>query len=243
MIRRAGTAVHANDWWLVPVAGAEASNDAEPHDLTAKLLESASSAGALDAELLFNAFPLSSSRKLRYSAIADGELGIVATRAVTTDHRRHDLEHVIVLRARAGRIEALFGGSSPSPDARSQICAALVERLADALAHRASTLSSGIAPSDRDVGEILSVLHEHPRLDSGVDRLAFRIGSRSSDRAMYVYLYGSDSAQIHFDLEDPAAETEQWDGAVARGSVTTIERLALVAREWLDNGGLYGASP
>ncbi len=239
MIRRVGTPVFANSWWLVPVIGADTPTTGEPLDVIAHSQKSASLGAALDADLIFEAFPLSSSRKLKHSADVDCGFAIIAARAVMIGARRHELEHLVVLREQAGRIEARFGGSAPSSDARREICVALGERLLDALEHRVPDQNFGISPSNWTIEEVLAVLREYPRLDDGVDQLALRVGSRSSDRAMYVYLYGLNPAQIHFDLEDMAAGSEQWDGSVARGSVTTVDRLALVAREWLDNGALY----
>ena len=129
MIRKTGTPVHANDGWLAPISGAGAPSGADPHDPTARLQATATPGPALDTDLIFSALPLSSRRELRQGADATGGLVLVATRVVTMEPRRHELEPVVLLRERAGRIEALFGDPAPSPDVRRQICVALGSRV------------------------------------------------------------------------------------------------------------------
>jgi hypothetical protein len=55
---------------------------------------------------------------------------------------------------------------------------------------------------------------------------------------VYIYLYGGQPDLIHFDLEDPTSNGNEWDAAIGRGSTRTTERLLEVAHMWLDEGRL-----
>src|SRR6266851_3437008 len=64
--------------------------------------------------------------------------------------------------------------------------------------------------------------------------LECRLGGINPTRTAYVYLYGEDPNLIHYDLEDESAQTDEWDHAVERGSVSSIDDLKAVLRRWLD---------
>jgi hypothetical protein len=89
--------------------------------------------------------------------------------------------------------------------------------------------------SNWSITVLLTALHEFRRSDDGVDLLAFRLEGAIPGHSAYIYLYGDDPNLIHFDLED-AATTDQWDHAVRRGDVRSIEELQGVIRGWLQRG-------
>jgi hypothetical protein len=83
------------------------------------------------------------------------------------------------------------------------------------------------------IQEILAALPEFRRIDDGGDLLAFRLAGAIPHRSVYVYLYGDDPRLIHFDLEDESVETGEWDHAINRGSVRSLEDLRPQVRVWL----------
>lgn len=184
------------------------------------------------------AFPFSFPRKLGLRDGSPLELGVVAGRVETHQGRRVDVQYPLVLRERDGRIEAAFTDARPDDATQEQICIAIAERLSLV----SDDLSIGAASppfrSSWAIDKILHLFSGYQRVDDGTDTLAARVVSNSSNRRMYFYLYGEDPALIHFDLEDPDADTHEWDGAVGRGTVKNPANLLTVARTWLDTGGL-----
>jgi hypothetical protein len=81
---------------------------------------------------------------------------------------------------------------------------------------------------------LLAALRDFRRVDDGTDLLAFRVAATGRQRSVYVYLYGGDPDLINFDLEDESVETEEWDHAVERGSVGTIDDLRAIVIRWLN---------
>ena len=79
---------------------------------------------------------------------------------------------------------------------------------------------------------LLAALGDFRRTDDGVDLLAFRVAG-GSRRSVYVYLYGDDPDLIHFDLEDESVESGEWDHAVERGSVSSVQDLRAMVVRWL----------
>ncbi len=63
--------------------------------------------------------------------------------------------------------------------------------------------------------------------------LEHRLAGCHSTRTAYIYLYGEDPNLIHYDLEDAAAQTNEWDHAIERGSVSSVENLRTVLQRWL----------
>ncbi len=91
---------------------------------------------------------------------------------------------------------------------------------------------SDMLHSNWSVSTLLTALNEFRRIDEGADLLAFRLVGTIPGHAAYVYLYGEDPDMIYFDLEDDAS-TDEWDYAVRRGDVRSIEELVVVIRGWL----------
>jgi hypothetical protein len=87
--------------------------------------------------------------------------------------------------------------------------------------------------SNWSVPVLRATLPEFQRTDDGTDLLAFRVAGAVPHRSVFVYLYGEDPDLIHYDLEDVAAETGEWDHAVARGSVRSVDELRAIVRGWL----------
>lgn len=81
---------------------------------------------------------------------------------------------------------------------------------------------------------LLEALRDFRRTDDGTDLLAFRVAGDTPQRSVYVYLYGNDPDLINFDLEDDSVETGEWDHAVERGSVRSIDDLRAFVVRWLD---------
>ena len=92
--------------------------------------------------------------------------------------------------------------------------------------------------SNWSVPELLAGLRHFRRADDGSDLLAFRVVGDFPHRAVFVYLYGKDPDLIHFDLEDESRETRNWDHAVRRGSVRSLEELRSVVASWLPRCGM-----
>jgi hypothetical protein len=80
---------------------------------------------------------------------------------------------------------------------------------------------------------LLTRLPAFRRVDDRGDGLAFRVAGVSPTRTAYVYLYGEDPDLIHYDLEDESVENGEWDHAVERGSVGSVEELCVVLQRWL----------
>jgi len=87
--------------------------------------------------------------------------------------------------------------------------------------------------SNWSVSALLAGLREFRRSDDGSDLLAFRVFGSIPHRFVFVYLYGNDPDLIHFDLEDESAKTAEWDYAVVRGSVRSLDELQDVVHSWL----------
>jgi len=90
--------------------------------------------------------------------------------------------------------------------------------------------------SNWTIGDILSRLPGYRRVDDGGDLLAFRITGFHGRRAAYVYLWGENPDLIHYDLEDPSVGSGEWDHAVGRGSLRSVEELDAVLRAFLRPG-------
>ena len=88
--------------------------------------------------------------------------------------------------------------------------------------------------TDWSVEQLLAALPEYERLDDGTDLLAFIVRGREAGHTAYIYLFGQGRQTISYDLEDWSRETGEWDHAVERGSVTTIEDLTRICRRWLE---------
>lgn len=80
---------------------------------------------------------------------------------------------------------------------------------------------------------LVAALRDFRRTDDGTDLLAFRVAGRLPQRSVYVYLYGDNPDLINFDLEDEGVETGEWDHAVQRGSVRSVEELQKIVTRWL----------
>ena len=91
--------------------------------------------------------------------------------------------------------------------------------------------------SNWSVSGLLAQLSDFRRADNGNDLLAFRLVGTLPYRSVYVYLYGEDPDLIRFDLEDESAPTGEWDHAVHRGSVRSVEELQSVVCSWLKGEG------
>ena len=87
--------------------------------------------------------------------------------------------------------------------------------------------------SNWTVSGLLSKLPRFRRVDLGAEHLAFRLAGNTPGRTAYVYLYGEDPADIHFDLEEDAAPAQSVEIDPEHGSVRSDGDLALVLRWWL----------
>jgi hypothetical protein len=90
-----------------------------------------------------------------------------------------------------------------------------------------------ILRSNWTIPPLLAALNGYDRTDDGTDLRAFRVVGEDPQRSAYVYLYGEDPDLIHFDLEDESVETGEWDHAVRRGSVRSVDDLRTVVAAWL----------
>ena len=87
--------------------------------------------------------------------------------------------------------------------------------------------------SNWTVRKILTSLCGFRRVDDGADLLAFRMAGLAPRRFVYVYLYGDNPDLIHYDLENLAIDTDEWDHAVERRSLCSAEELRDVCERWL----------
>ncbi len=90
-----------------------------------------------------------------------------------------------------------------------------------------------ILQTNWSVEPLLETLRDFRRIDDGSDLLAFHVVGVAPQRAVFVYLYGEDPDLIHYDLEDEAVDTGEWDHAVERGSVCCSDELRAVVVRWL----------
>jgi hypothetical protein len=240
MLRKIGTPTYAAGWWFVPVAIIGASRGDKPFHAgasseTCVLQTMGDLGGQAFVELITATFPVSQPRKAAADlGLRDG-FGLVAAKAAVVDGARAETNQTIVLQSVQEGLEVIFLGPVASA-ARDEICAALEERLRGF--RGVSGRGADTLQSDWDVRELLAELAQYTRADDGSDLLAFRIKGSSSARTMYIYLYGGQPDLIHFDLEDPTSNGNEWDAAIGRGSTRTTERLLEVAHMWLDEGRL-----
>src|SRR5262245_17281793 len=87
--------------------------------------------------------------------------------------------------------------------------------------------------SNWTVAGLLTKLPGFRRVDKGSELLAFRLAGNTPGRTVYVYLYGDDPSDIHFDLEQEAPPNQAFDLEPEHGSARTIGDLALILRWWL----------
>lgn len=238
-MRKIGTPVFANGWWLVPIADSEPLATGRPHDLSEPLrksgVASATTPGHVFAEIIVALLPLTFPRKASADLHIEAGLEMLAAQVAMRDGKRHEINHRLVVREQNGRLVASFAEPAPLSGTCHEICCAVQERLAMAHNERHAKDSADFLRSNWNIDELLGELEEYERVDDEVDLLAFRIASASSARTMYIYLYGNDPGLIRFDLEDPTAKGAEWDAAVGRGSARTTERLLAIARAWLDD--------
>lgn len=86
--------------------------------------------------------------------------------------------------------------------------------------------------SNWEINDLLQHLPEYRHQDVG-GLLEYRLAGSHPTRTAYVYLYGENPNLIHYDLEDPTVDTGEWDHAVERGSVSSVEDLKSVLSRWL----------